>query len=133
VRELLRRKHFVVTIDDEGGILRRARTAEPFASIQELEDSYDDLLAVLSRLDRAKLGQLVDARAAPPRNDPEFEAVVTRHHAELYRGFRATAVLVRMVAGKLQVKRMLESSGIVALVCVHEEDAIRYLRGELDS
>jgi hypothetical protein len=131
VRELLRRKHFLVTLDDDAGILRRARTSEPFASIRELEDVYAELLAVLVRLDRAKLGQLIDARQAPPRNDPEFEAAITRHHAELYRDFRATAVLVRTAAGKLQVKRMLEASGIVALVCVNEADAVAYLRGEM--
>jgi hypothetical protein len=131
VRELFRHKHFLVTLDDEAGILRRARTGEAFASIRELEDVYAELLAVLAPLDRSKLGQLIDARQAPPRNDPEFEAAVTRHHAELYRDFRATAVVVRMAAGKLQVKRMLEASGIVALVCVNEADAVAYLRGEL--
>jgi hypothetical protein len=129
VRELLRSKHFLVTIDDDARILSRARTAARFGSIEELEGAYAELLGTLGRLDRSTLGQLVDARRAPPRNDPEFEAAVTRHHAELYRGFRATAVIVRTAAGRLQVKRMLEASGILALVCVHEGDALAYLRG----
>ena len=129
MRELLRSKHFLVMIDDDARILWRARTAERFGSIEELEEAYGELLGTLARLDRPTLGQVIDARQAPPRNDPEFEAAVTRHHAELYRHFRATAVIVRTAAGRLQVKRMLEASGILALVCVKEDDALAYLRG----
>ena len=128
MRELLRRKHFVVEIDDEAGILRRARTAERFESLDELEWGYAELLATIAGLDRSQLGQLIDIRLAPPRTDPQFEAVVNKHNAGLYRGFRATAVLVQSAAGRLHVKRMLDSSKLDARVFVDEEEALRFVR-----
>ena len=129
MRELLRSKHFVVTLDEESHLLRRARTHERFASLEELETAYAELLQVMRSIDRAQYAQLIDARAAPPRNDPEFEAVVTRHHGELYEGFRRAAVLVQSAVGKLQVRRMLDRSGVEAPVFSEEEAALVYLQG----
>jgi hypothetical protein len=128
VRELLRRKHCIVEIDEDAGILRRARTAEPFASVEELEWSFAELLATIAPFDRTRLGQLIDVREAPPRTDPAFEAVVMKHNAAVYRGFRATAILVRSAAGRLHVKRMTDASGVEAHVFVNEEEAIEFLR-----
>jgi hypothetical protein len=127
MRELLRGRHFIVTVDDARRIVRRTRTAERFATLGELETAYEELLEALRPLDRSKLGQLMDARQAPPRNDPQFEAAVTRYHEALYRGFRATAVLVQSAAGRLQVRRMLDVSGVDAQVFVDESAAIQYL------
>jgi hypothetical protein len=128
VRELLRRKHFVIEIDDEACILRRARTAVPFESLDEVEWSFAELSATVAQFDRSKLGQLVDIRLAPPRTDPEFEAVVMHHNAAMYRGFRATAVLVRSAAGRLHVNRMLDSGKMDARVFVDEGEALEFLR-----
>jgi hypothetical protein len=115
---------------DEGTrVVRRARTKERFESMAEVESAYAELLRVLRSIDRPEYAQLIDARAAPPRNDPEFEAVVTRHHEELYEGFRRSAVLVQSAAGKLQVRRMLEGSGVEAPVFTEEEAALVYLQG----
>jgi hypothetical protein len=127
VRELLRRKHFVLEIDDEACILRRARTAAPFESLDELEWSFAELSAAVAQFDRSKLGQLVDVRLAPPRTDPDFEAVVMSHNAAMYRGFRATAVLVRSAAGRLHVKRMLDTAKLGPRVFVDEEEALQFL------
>jgi hypothetical protein len=128
VRELFRRKHGVVEIDDDAGILRHARTAEPFESVEEAEWALAELLATLAPLDRSQLGQLVDLRLAPPSTEPAFEAAVMRHHAALYRGFRATAILVRSAAGRLHVKRMTDASNVEVHVFVDEEEAREFLR-----
>jgi hypothetical protein len=128
VRELLRRKHFVVEIDDEACILRRTRTAAPFESLDELEWSFAELSATIAQFDRSKLGQLVDIRMALPRTDPAFEAVVMSHNAAMYRGFRATAVLVRSAAGRLHVKRMLDAAKLEPRVFVDEDEALEFLR-----
>jgi hypothetical protein len=124
MRELLRGRHFHVTVDDAVRIVRRVRTAERFASLEELETAYQELLAALDTLDRPRYAQLVDARQSPPRNDPAFEAAVTRHHDALYAGFRAAAVLVQTAAGRLQVRRMLDVSGVGAPVFTDEAAAL---------
>jgi hypothetical protein len=51
-----------------------------------------------------------------------------KHNAALYRGFRATAVLVRSAAGRLHVKRMTDASSVEAHVFVNEQEAIEFLR-----
>jgi hypothetical protein len=128
MRELLRSKHFVVTVDDLTGILRRTRTPERFASIESLGSAYEDLIAAIDTIRRRDYAQLIDARLAPPRNDPEFEAVVKHHHVALYRDFRASAALVQSAVGKLQLRRMFEASGVAAAVFTDEAEAVEFLR-----
>ena len=108
MRELFRTKQSVVTVDEGARVLRRARTAEQFESAGQLEAEYDELVSAMDLVDRTRYAQLVDVRSAPPRNDPEFEKTVARHHADLYRGFLANAVLVHSAVGKLHVKRLLD-------------------------
>ena len=127
MRELLRTKHSLVTLDEETRVLRRARTAEQFASVAEVDAEYAELVRVMDRVDRSRYAQLVDVRSAPPRNDSQFEAAVERHHVALYRGFRASAVLVHSAVGKLQVKRMFEESGVPGRVFNDEAQAMAYL------
>jgi hypothetical protein len=127
MRELLRTKQTVVTVDDETRVLRRARTEEHFESAAQMEAAYGELVRVMDRVDRPRYAQLVDVRDAPPRNDPEFEGIVARHHAGLYRGFLANVVLVQSVVGKLHVKRLLDGSGVKARVFDNETEALEYL------
>jgi hypothetical protein len=128
--ELLRLPHYVVTVDDDARLVRRVRTEERFSSIDELVSTYETLLSALDAIDRPRFAQLIDARLSPPRNDPAFEEVVSRYHDRLYRGFRRVAVLVRSAAGRLQVRRMLDSSGIEAPVFSDEDEALEYLADE---
>ena len=127
MRELLRTRQTVVTVDDEARVLRRARTEEPFESAEQLEAEYEQVVRAMDQFVRSRYAQLVDVRSAPPRNDPEFEATVARHHADLYRGFLANAVLVQSVVGKLHVKRLLDGSGVKAGVFDDEREALEYL------
>ncbi len=127
MRELMRTKQSVVTLDEDAHLLRRARTAEQFTSATQLEAEYDELVRVMDAIDRAHYAQLIDVRVAPPRNDPQFEATVARHHAALYRGFIANAVLVASAVGKLHVTRMIESSGVKARVFTDEAEALAHL------
>src|SRR4051812_19013840 len=112
MRDLLRSRHFVLTVDDEARLLRRARTSVRFESLDEVHAAYTELLRAFEPIDREDYGQLIDARQSPSRNDPEFEAAVTKYHADLYPGFRAVAVLVNTAVGRLQVRRMLDASGV---------------------
>jgi hypothetical protein len=127
MRELLRTTQSLVTLDEETRVLRRMRTASPFTSPEQLEAEYDELVRVMDQVDRARYVQLIDVRSAPPRNDPQFEATVARHHEALYRGFLVNAVLVHSAVGKLHVTRMLEGSGAKARVFSDEGEALAYL------
>jgi hypothetical protein len=127
MRDLLRTKHFIVRLDEATHIVSRVRTGERFESIAEIEAQYDALVEALDRVDRARYAQLVDVRDAPPRNDPQFEEVVRRHHVALYRGFQANALLAQSAVGKLQLKRLLEASGVVARVFSEESEAVEFL------
>jgi hypothetical protein len=126
-RELLRLKHFLVTVDDDTRIVTRVRTAERFDSGAELETAYEQLLGALDSLDRPSHAQLVDVRLAPARNDPQFEAVVTRYHPRLYGGFRANAVLHQSAVGALQIKRIVDATGVSARTFTDEVEARRFL------
>jgi hypothetical protein len=127
MRELRRTKHGVVAIDDEARVLYRARSAEPFGSLAELEAESTELVRLMDQIDRPRFVQLIDARLAPPRNDPQFEATIERYHTAFYRGFVATAVLVRSAVGKLHIRRMLGESGVHAGVFNDEMEAMHYL------
>jgi hypothetical protein len=127
MRELLRTKQTVVTVDDQARVLRRARTEEHFESAAQLEAEYEQVVRAMDQVVRARYAQLVDVRSAPPRNDPEFEGIVARHHADLYRGFVANAVLVHSAVGMLHVKRLLDGSGAKARVFDDEHEALEYL------
>lgn len=125
--EILHGKHFVVTLDEPARLVRRVRTEERFDSLAELEATYDELVRVLDSVDRTRYAQLVDARLSPARNDDAFEAAVARYHDALYRDFRGVAVLVKSAVGRLQVRRMLDSSRIEAPVFSDEDEALAYL------
>jgi hypothetical protein len=127
MRVLLDDPHFLVTLSEELHLVRRARTAQRFETLAELEGSYAALFAVFDALDCARYGQLVDARRSPPRNDPEFEEAVSRKHDRLFRGFRASVVLVQSAVGRLQVRRMLEASGVPVPVFTDEAEALAHL------
>jgi hypothetical protein len=127
MRELARTRHFVVELDEERHIVRRIRTAERFESVAQVEEEYAGVERAYQLVDRTLHAQLIDVRLAPPRNDPEFEEIVRRHHAALYRGFRASALLAQSAVGKLHIKRLLEASGVEASVFGDEAEAIAFL------
>lgn len=126
-RDLLCTKQFIVRLDEETHVVSRIRTGERFDSVAEVEAQYDAVVEALDRVNRTRHVQLVDVRDAPPRNDAQFEEVVRRHHVALYRGFRANALLVQSAVGKLQIKRLLEASGVVARVFTEESEALAFL------
>jgi hypothetical protein len=129
MRDIYRSSHFHLVVDEGARIVRRVRTAEPFTSLASLKAEYDGLLAAMESTYRGRYAQLVDVRLAPPRNDPEFEKVITPLHPRLYAGFCASAVLVQTAAGRLQLRRMLATlPGGEVPVFLDEGEAMGYLR-----
>ena len=129
VRELLHTAHFILTADEATLIVTRTRTAQRFASLDELAAEYDGLVHALDRVDRAVYAHLVDLRQAPPRNDEAFEEIITRYQGPLYDRFRRVAVVVATAAGRLQLRRFLADSRPDAGLFTDMDEATAFLRG----
>ncbi|WP_437653161.1 hypothetical protein [Sorangium sp. So ce1182] len=125
--EVLRNAHFVATVDRTAKFVRVTRTAEPFDSLEQVEQKCLELIAALALLDRRTMSLFLDIRAAPARNDPEFEQATTRLRVAAVRGFARVAVLVQTSAGALQVQRHSREDGIDRLISDNEHELLAYL------
>src|SRR5687767_3826044 len=114
MREIHRSAYFVLSVDDQLRLVRRARTEEGFPSVSIAEASYDAMLEAFAResIHRPSHSLLADVRRAPARNDPAFEQTVERYYARLYGGFRRAATLVKTQAGRLQITRLSRAHGM---------------------
>ena len=121
-------KAFVsVSVDRVRGLARVTRSAERPRSIEQITQAFDEAARAFDSFDRTKLRLLIDLRAAPGRNDPEFEqAMATRRH-ELMRGFPAVAILVQTPVGELQIARISREDGSSAKVFSDEAKALAWL------
>lgn len=127
MRDAYKSLFFVITVNDDRRIVIRSRTERGFASLEEAEAEYRVMLPACEKASNPRFGLLVDMRPAPPRNDPAFEQLISRYYPRLYRGFREVAVLVKTQAGKLQITRICEATGIRASVFLDESAAIAHL------
>ncbi|WP_437680908.1 hypothetical protein [Sorangium sp. So ce131] len=125
--EVLRNAHFVVTVDHTARFVRVARTAEPFDSIEQIEQECQEIAEALAFFDRSALSLLLDIRAAPGRNDRRFEDATLRLRTAAVRGFARVAVLVRTSAGALQVQRHGREDGVHRLVSDDEDELLAYV------
>jgi hypothetical protein len=100
-----------VTLDPKRGLVTYKRTSRPYQSIDEMRAVHRNMAAPLVKLSPKGLVLLFDVRDAPPRNDANFEAEVTKAISEFLPGFRAHAFLVRSAVGRLQVRRLATSRG----------------------
>jgi hypothetical protein len=107
---------------------RVARTSRAFADIAECERAYGGVERALSSIPTGgKL--LLDIRDAPPRNDPEFEAIVKRVRDRIFGRFLRVAVLVKTAAGRLQVQRMQQGLPGSVAIFDNEDRAFDHLLG----
>ena len=119
-----------VSVDHARGLARVTRSAQRGSSVEEIVTAFDAASRLLDGLDRGRLGLLIDLRAAPGRNDPEFERAMTTRRSELVRGFRAAAILVQTPVGELQIARITREDGSHARVFADEAKALAWLASE---
>jgi hypothetical protein len=105
-----------------------ARSALPFTTCDAIDKHFEALNRAMSEIDKPSLDLLVDIRAVPGRNDPEFEAAIGPHRARLMRGFRRVAFLVSSIAGQLQVMRHARQDGLDARAFLDESAALIWLQ-----
>lgn len=107
------------------GVFRLVRLPKPFGSIEELPVAHHGLLDVLAAHPARFL--LIDLRAAPSRNDPEFERAFAPFRTRLSAGAQRVALLVRSKAGALQIARLAKSDRTAPQVFEDEAAAIAWL------
>ncbi|WP_437288294.1 hypothetical protein [Sorangium sp. So ce406] len=125
--ELLRNAHFIVIVDRTTKIVRVTRSAEPFDSIEQIQQQCLAVTDALAMVDRSAMSLFLDIRAAPGRNDPTFEEATLRLRTAAVRGFRRVAVLVGTSAGALQVRRHSREDGIDRMISDSEDELLAYL------
>jgi hypothetical protein len=121
--------HWLLEEDDPSLIVIR-RTPAPYTEAARITASFAELERVLKAYDRDRFRLLLDMRAAPPRNDPEFERIGSPQVASFARAFHRVAILTKTAAGRLQVARHIQTWRVQDHVdAFHEEElALRYLR-----
>ena len=129
-KQVFQNTHFTVLVEERRGLVRTLRNDKPFASIEEVEVVFTGLIDALDRLDRARYALLADIRAAPGRNDPQFEAAIQRLVPRWIGGFRKVGVLVKSAVGMLQIQRYARQDGIERLVSTEEAEFLSYLTQE---
>lgn len=126
-REILQNEHFSVAVDTTLKLARVIRTAVPFTSAEQLSSKWIEVSRVLDLIGRRQLSQLVDLRAAPGRNEPEFEAAMLRIRPMVMRDFRRIGILVQSTIGAMQIKRHVREDGIERMISSSEADLLAYL------
>lgn len=120
-------KHWEMNRGTKLLVLRVNRTEEPFLRIPDIAKSFGELEDALRAYNRRHFCLLVDMRAAPQRNDPEFEQAASHQPAVLSAGFIRVAVLVRTASGRLQVGRHIRTQNISMQMFNDEAEAMLFL------
>ena len=127
VNQLVGNAFVSVSVDHLSGVARVTRSARRSESVEEITAAFDGAIAVLDTLDRRRLRLLIDLRAAPGRNDSEFERAMATRRSQLMRAFAAVAILVQTPVGELQVGRITREDGADAKVFSDEAKALIWL------
>ena len=115
--EIHRSDYFHVVIEHGGQLVRATRSSTAYGSIQAFIDEVDVISGKLDIVGRTGRSLLADLRGGPGRNDDAFEEAIKKVVPNFQRGFRRVVILVRTVAGALQVKRnpVTQESGMVVM------------------
>jgi hypothetical protein len=127
LRELLVTPYVTLHYDPARKIVRYVRTETPLPPMEEAEDIFSAIREAIEPFDRDRVGLLVDLRAAPGRNDKEFETKMERWRGGFFARFARVSILVKTAAGKLQVMRLGAASGRAQAVFTDEHHALLHL------
>jgi hypothetical protein len=124
---LLDDPYCTVSVNHPTSVLRFARTAQLYASLEDVVVLHQGIGRIFDRIGRERHGLLVDMRLAPRNNDPGFDLAAGRGRAILVKGFRRVAVLVQTAVGALQVARHMREDRVPGEVFADEAEALAYL------
>ncbi|WP_331115353.1 hypothetical protein [Archangium sp.] len=129
-KQIFQDEYFTAFVDERLRIVRTVRGDKPFGTLEDLDGIFARLGDALDTLDRSRYGHLADIRAAPGRNDPQFEAAMDRLRPRWIGGFRKIGVLVRSTVGLLQIQRHARRDGVNRLISQDEAELLKYLTEE---
>jgi hypothetical protein len=117
-----------VEIETAATLIRYVRSADPYATLDEVERTHEEISRILDRVGRERHGFLMDMRLIAGNQSPDFEKVMGRVRRVLLRGFPRIAAVVRTAAGVLQLQRHAREDGVSMYVFRDEETALVFLR-----
>jgi len=119
--------HFRFALQPERGVLLMARQGNQWVSAIEIQSMLRQLMYMID--DPQRWGVLFDTRGVVGRNDPEFEREANQLREFILEHFARIAVLVRTMAGEMQVTRFLDRKARM-LVFRDPEQALAFAAGE---
>ena len=131
MREIFADRFYSVSLGDDG-VVRLIRTPERIERLADMQASLDELSIVLRAAvaDETPRGILMDFRAVLPRNDDDFESMMSAYRRELAAAFGRIAVLTQTQVGKLQMARLDRRDGTETATFEDEAEAMTYLLDE---
>lgn len=102
--------------DPAARIVLITRRPAGYPDMNTLHWAFDRLLASYATLNRSEYRIIVDTRFGPSRNDPAFESAMDALRPTTLGGFSRVVMIVRTIAGKLQITRHAQSDGMDVLV-----------------
>jgi hypothetical protein len=118
--------HIKVGVIERSWIAVIERSALPTHD-EDLSALFAPAEKAFARIARERYGLLIDVRAAPGRNDPEFEKKFEPVRQKLQKGFRRVAIVVRSTSGKLQAQRYGRADNLPSGVFDDPELAVQWL------
>jgi hypothetical protein len=125
VEQRLRSRHFHVDVDAGASLVRATRTAQPFASVDEMQRAHKELLRAVAPFGEYSL--LLDVRLGPARNDPEYEQGLASLRRQITARFRRVGILVKSAVGGLHARRLAREDGVEMRIFQDEATALEYL------
>lgn len=132
LRVVLRSKYLVLRWDLTRRLVLLTRLSAPYESIDALKDTFAELHRATADLNTARMSIFIDSRAAPPRNDPEFEAEFSKLRAGLFKQYRRVGLLMQTAIGVLHSTRHAQMDGVEVFVTVDPRALAAHLEVELD-
>lgn len=131
-REVFRNQYMVLRHDAHRRVLILTRLPLPYASIDDMRETFLQADGSIGYLSRPRTMLLIDSRHAPARNDPHFEAEFARLRKHLLRDFQKIATLVKTAVGMLQVSRQVRGDETPMGVFNDPAEALTFLGVTLD-
>lgn len=121
----------VLRCDPARRLVFLTRLATPYESIDALKGVFADVHRATADLNTARMSLFIDSRAAPPRNDPEFEAEFSKLRSALFRQYRRVGLLMQTAIGVLHSTRHAQMDGVDVFVTVDPRALAAHLEVEL--
>jgi hypothetical protein len=113
--------YLIVQLQAAQGYVRLNRTAAPFPSISEIEESFLKVERAVKTKAASARGLLYDTRLGPLSTDPLLLQAIVMASQRVAARFERNALLVQSALGSLQVDRLQRLHEAQRLIAFHDE------------